>query len=110
MFEFVPVIGADVIPHLTMFISLIGAVACSFLALIFPPLCNIAVANAGDKGDNKYGLFKWRLIMDVLTLVFGTIGFFTGTYASVYEIYGAFREVTIVTNNTNSTIQASFLS
>ncbi|XP_025420636.1 proton-coupled amino acid transporter-like protein CG1139 isoform X2 [Sipha flava] len=103
-------IGADVIPHLTMFISLIGAVACSFLALIFPPLCHIAVVNAGDRGDNKYGLFKWQLVMDALTLAFGTIGFFTGTYASVYEIYGAFRGVTIVTNSSDSTTQASFLS
>lgn len=93
----VSVIAADVIPHLSLFISMMGAVASTFLALIFPPLCHMAVTSADD------GLFNWRLAMNCVTLMLGALGFVTGTYASVYEIFGAFQKVTVTAAVTNTT-------
>jgi len=98
----VSVVAADVIPHLSLFISMMGAVASTFLALIFPPLCHMAVTSAGD-GGNGYGLFNWRLVMNCVTLVLGALGFVTGTYASVYEIFGAFQKVAVIAAVTNTT-------
>lgn len=95
-------IAADVIPHLSLFISMMGAVASTFLALIFPPLCHMAVTSADD-GGNGYGLFNWRLAMNCVTLVLGALGFVTGTYASVYEIFGAFQKVAVAAAVTNTT-------
>lgn len=81
------VVLADVIPHLSLFISLMGAIASTFLALIFPPLCHMAVVTGDRVGHGRY---RWRLLMNGLTLTLGAVGFVTGTYASVYEVWGAF--------------------
>lgn len=87
------------IPHLNLFISLLGAVASTFLALIFPPLCHMAVVG----GDAGYGRYRWRLVMNGLTLTLGAVGFVTGTYASVYEICGVFQRTTGVVAATAAT-------
>lgn len=34
---------AELVPHLALFISLIGAIACTSLALLFPPIIDILV-------------------------------------------------------------------
>lgn len=34
---------AELVPHLALFISLIGAVACTSLALLFPPFIDLLV-------------------------------------------------------------------
>lgn len=34
---------AELVPHLALFISLVGAVACTSLALLFPPVIDILV-------------------------------------------------------------------
>ncbi|XP_015365106.1 PREDICTED: proton-coupled amino acid transporter 2-like isoform X2 [Diuraphis noxia] len=99
-------IAADVIPHLSLFISMMGAVASTFLALIFPPLCHMAVTSADD-GGNGYGLFNWRMVMNCATLMLGALGFVTGTYASVYEIFGAFQKVAVIDAITNTTAAAA---
>lgn len=108
MYWCVAVVAADIIPHLSLFISMMGAVASTFLALIFPPLCHMAVTGYSDIG---YGRFRWRLAMNVITLTLGAIGFVTGTYASIYEICGAFQNPTAVTsvnsNNNNLTMHAA---
>ncbi|XP_050421943.1 proton-coupled amino acid transporter 4-like isoform X2 [Adelges cooleyi] len=80
-------VAADVIPHLGLFISMMGAVASTFLALIFPPLCHMAVT-----GYEGYGRFRWKLLVNAITLILGAVGFVTGTYASVYEICDAFQK------------------
>lgn len=77
---------AEVIPRLGLFISLVGAVSSTGLALIFPPLSDIAVR----KKEHDFGFCSWRFFMDILTIILGLIGFFTGTYASVHEIIKAF--------------------
>lgn len=67
---------------------MMGAVASTFLALIFPPLCHMAVTGYGSA---NYGPYGWRLMVNAITLLLGAIGFVTGTYASLYELWGAFQ-------------------
>ncbi|XP_025420609.1 proton-coupled amino acid transporter-like protein CG1139 isoform X2 [Sipha flava] len=106
-------LAADIIPHLNLFISLIGAVASTFLGLIFPPLCHMAVIGSDDSNVG-YGRFQWRLVMNIITLLLGGLGFATGTYASVYEICHEFQiplmsseaVTTAATSIVNSTLQA----
>ncbi|XP_064636410.1 proton-coupled amino acid transporter 1-like isoform X2 [Lineus longissimus] len=77
---------AAVIPHLELLISLIGALSSSSLALIFPPIIEIATYWP----DNKLGRYKWMLWKDILIVVFGLLGFVTGTFVSLKEIIVAF--------------------
>lgn len=67
------------VPHLDLLISLIGAFASSFLALIFPAVLEIATFNCG----------KVTLAKDWFIVLMGFVGFVTGTYASLVEIVDA---------------------
>ena len=68
-------------------ISLIGALSSSSLALIFPPIMEMLV-----RWPNKdYGKFYWRLIKDILIVLFGIVGFFAGTIVAIIEIVKAFE-------------------
>ena len=99
------------LPDLGDLISLVGAVASSALALIFPPLLHILVFIKDDSSmdsDQQNGLcakleqtlcvakmeqtlwltkvkkavYVW-VIKDVLIMVLGIVGFALGTYASI---------------------------
>lgn len=83
----VTVLAAEVIPHLALFISLVGAIASTFLALIFPPICHMVVWK-----DEGFGSLNWKLHMDIITIVLGLLGFVTGTYFSLYDIIVAFSK------------------
>lgn len=73
---------AAAIPKLDLFISLVGAFSSSFLALIFPPVLELITfwPNPG----------KWTVFKDVSIIIFGVIGFFAGTYASIESLVTAF--------------------
>ncbi|XP_068245460.1 proton-coupled amino acid transporter-like protein pathetic isoform X2 [Palaemon carinicauda] len=71
---------AAAIPNIGLFISLIGAVSSSALAVIFPPIME-AITFWPDKGKYNY-----RIIKAVLMVVFGLLTFVTGTITSVQEI------------------------
>lgn len=75
---------AAAIPNLGPFISLIGAVCLSTLGLIFPSMIELVVY--WDRPG--LGRFNWRLWKNLLLMVFGVIGFITGTYVSIREILG----------------------
>lgn len=79
------VILAALIPHLDLMISLIGAFASSALALIFPPMIEIITL-----WPDELGTFKWRLIKDIVIVIFGLIGFVTGTVTTVIRIIETF--------------------
>ena len=71
-------------PDLGDLISLIGALASSALALIFPALLEIlAFWPFGGEGHRQ--LEAW-LIKDVLIILLGAIGLLFGTYASLSNI------------------------
>lgn len=90
---------AVIVPDLGDLISLIGAVASSALALIFPPLMEILVF---VKPDNpiRFSL-SWRvvehaawIIKDILIMLLGVVGLMFGTYASIDGIVNFKQEDT----------------
>ncbi|KAF5301877.1 hypothetical protein FQR65_LT08709 [Abscondita terminalis] len=76
------VIIAIAIPNLGGFISLVGAVCLSTLGLIFPAVIDLVTFYE----DPGLGRFNWRLWKNVFLIIFGLIGFMTGTYVSIQEI------------------------
>lgn len=75
---------AEMVPHLALFISLMGAVACSALALLFPPIIDLLVASA--KNEVTIGC----VLKNVILLMFALLGFTTGTYSAVSDIIKSF--------------------
>ncbi|KAK0418287.1 hypothetical protein QR680_013477 [Steinernema hermaphroditum] len=75
---------AELIPHLSLFISLVGAFAGTVLALVFPPVIELLCCYA------KGGL-NWKIwLKNIFLLAFALLGFTTGTYASLVQIAEAF--------------------
>lgn len=79
------VLLAVAIPKLGLFISLVGAVGSSFLALIFPPILEVLTYGADDQGK-----YRWRLYKNAAIFLFGVTGFITGTYVAIWEIVLSF--------------------
>lgn len=77
---------AELIPHLALFISLIGAFSGASMALLFPPCIDLLVAYA------KHELSTATWTKDILLLCFAILGFTTGTYSSLAEIFKKFGE------------------
>lgn len=75
---------AELIPHLALFISLIGAFAGTALALLFPPIIDLLVH------WSQCTLTPRVWLLNLVLLIFGFIGFSTGTYASLLEIAKVF--------------------
>ncbi|XP_029172043.1 proton-coupled amino acid transporter 2-like isoform X2 [Nylanderia fulva] len=81
---FITFIMAEAIPKLGLFISLVGAVSSTALALIFPPIIEMIVC------WNNTGLSYFTMTKDVLIVLIGVLGFATGTYESVTAIIKSF--------------------
>ncbi|CDW56396.1 Aa trans domain containing protein [Trichuris trichiura] len=67
---------AELVPHLALFVSLVGALTCSSLALLFPPIMELLI----------------ELTKNILICLFGTIGCISGSYVSICQIVAAFRQ------------------
>ena len=80
-FHFLLVFLGALVPNIGLFISLVGAVSSSFLALIFPPV--IQTLTLWPLG---LGPYKWILWKNIFIIMFGFIGFVTGTYTSLEAI------------------------
>eukprot|EP00112_Aurelia_sp_Birch-Aquarium-sp1_P024378 Seg769.1 transcript_id=Seg769.1/GoldUCD/mRNA.D3Y31 product="Proton-coupled amino acid transporter 1" protein_id=Seg769.1/GoldUCD/D3Y31 len=72
------------LPQLDNFISLLGAVSSSALAIIFPPIFHMLTF----KG---YGLSCWSVLKDVFIIMIGITGFLFGTYTSIVAIIHGFE-------------------
>lgn len=72
---------AMVIPHLDLLIALIGALASSSLALIFPPI--IELLTLSSEGNRPSVLI---IVKDVAIMLLGLLGCITGTYAAILGI------------------------
>ncbi|XP_054756016.1 proton-coupled amino acid transporter 1-like isoform X2 [Lytechinus pictus] len=79
----ITMILAIAIPQLSLFISLVGAMASSTLALIFPPL--IEELTFGFHGYRTPTSIL-RLIKNAFICLFGLIGFGAGTFVSIQGI------------------------
>jgi len=79
-----PVILAEAIPKLGLFISLVGAVSSTALALVFPPMIEMIVC----WHNTSFGFFT--ITKDMIIILIGVLGFITGTYESVTSIVKSF--------------------
>ncbi|KAL2729438.1 proton-coupled amino acid transporter 1-like isoform X1 [Vespula squamosa] len=75
---------AEAIPELGLFISLVGAVSSTALALLFPPIIELVVC------WQNTNLSPFMVIKDVTIVLIGLLGFATGTYESITAIIKAF--------------------
>lgn len=80
------VILAEAIPFLNLFISLVGAVSSTALALIFPPVLEIVT----EMTDSQLG--TGVLVKNIVIILIGIVGCITGTYESVNSIAHAFGQ------------------
>lgn len=69
------------VPNLSLLLSLIGAVACTVLAFVFPPLLEFIVKSEGDLKLSNFVITKNTII-----LIFAFVGFASGGYCSIREI------------------------
>jgi len=77
-------ICAIAIPNLGDYISLVGAVSSSVLALIFPAIIDLLVFHEDDEGRRM----SWLCCMkNYFIILFGFVGFVAGTIVSVQQIY-----------------------
>lgn len=74
---------AESIPRLGLFISLMGAVSSTFLALVFPPLLDWSWRWEG-------GLSVGRHAANAAALLLGLLGSGWGAYAALTDIVKAF--------------------
>ncbi|XP_023343262.1 proton-coupled amino acid transporter 4 [Eurytemora carolleeae] len=78
---------AAAIPKLDLFISLVGAVSSSSLALMAPPILDSVTFWESEK------MTKGRLLKNCGIFIIGFVGFLTGTYVSLLQIVNYFRGV-----------------
>ncbi|XP_011056048.1 PREDICTED: proton-coupled amino acid transporter 1-like isoform X3 [Acromyrmex echinatior] len=81
---FITFILAEAIPKLGLFISLVGAVSSTALALMFPPMIEMIVC----WHNTNFGFFT--ITKDMIIILIGVLGFITGTYESVTSIVKSF--------------------
>ncbi|XP_011690625.1 PREDICTED: proton-coupled amino acid transporter 2-like isoform X2 [Wasmannia auropunctata] len=81
---FVTFIMAEAVPKLGLFISLVGAVSSTALALVFPPIIEMIVY----WHNTSLGFFT--IAKDVMIVLIGVLGFATGTYESLTSIIKSF--------------------
>ncbi|KAK6101228.1 Transmembrane amino acid transporter family protein [Brugia pahangi] len=72
---------AELIPHLALFISFVGAFSGSSMALLFPPFIDLLVSHS----RGKLVLKVW--LIDLTLLLFALIGLVAGTYTALIEIF-----------------------
>lgn len=90
-----PGVLAILIPRLDLVISLVGSISSSALALIFPPLLEIATYYTE-------GIHPLVIAKDVTISLFGFVGFVVGTYEALVELIAP---ATTVVNGTSIMVQ-----
>ncbi|XP_059059827.1 proton-coupled amino acid transporter-like protein CG1139 [Achroia grisella] len=78
---------AESVPELGLFISLVGAVSSTALALMFPPIIDMVL-----RSQQPDGLRLHTAVKDCAILLLGLVVFVTGTYESLASIVRAFRQ------------------
>ncbi|KHJ86637.1 transmembrane amino acid transporter protein [Oesophagostomum dentatum] len=77
---------AEMVPHLALFISLIGSFSGASMALLFPPCIEMLTRYAKGEITPKV----WA--KNIFLVCFALLGFTTGTYAALSEIFKKFAQ------------------
>lgn len=88
-FQAITVFIAAALPNIGPFVTLIGAVCLSTLGMMFPAV--IELVTFYEKPG--YGRFNWILWKNIFLILFGVVGFITGTYVSIEEFSQHLEEV-----------------
>lgn len=75
---------AEIVPNLGIFISLIGALCSTALALVFPPVLELVGLWGSSEG------IPWILVKNIGILVVALFGFGTGSFESIASIIKEF--------------------
>jgi solute carrier family 36 (proton-coupled amino acid transporter) len=78
---------AELVPNLSLLLSLIGSVCSTVLALVLPPLMEFIILSCSDGGVGWFVLVKNSMI-----LLISLVGFLTGGYESLSRIIETFFE------------------
>lgn len=73
---------AELVPNLSLLLSLIGALFCSVLVFIFPAIIELSTRKAQH---DKIGVFCW--IKNIIIMMMAVIGMVLGGGEAFYEIY-----------------------
>ncbi|OTF70402.1 hypothetical protein BLA29_011363 [Euroglyphus maynei] len=93
------VILAASIPELDLIIELIGAFACTSVAIIIPTVLHLVIFYERKNGLAK----KWLIIRNTTILIFGFLVLCTGTYFSLTGIVERFQTNSVDNNIVIST-------
>lgn len=75
-------IVAELVPNLTLLLSLVGSVFCSVLSFIFPILIDFVVMH---NQQNGVGWKTWA--KNIFILLFSIVGSSAGAYVSLREVF-----------------------
>lgn len=78
---------AELVPNLSLLLSLIGAVCSTVLALVLPPLMEFIILSCEEDGVGWFVFIKNTII-----LIISVIGFATGGYESLSKIIQTYFE------------------
>lgn len=78
---------SELVPLLNIFLSLIGAMCSSALALIFPPVIELVCAWNSSKGPSPFMLLK-----NIAIMLIAVLGLVTGTYESLNALFTALQK------------------
>lgn len=77
---------AELVPNLGLFISLIGSLCSTALALVFPPIIELIVKRDISSICARYSMY----LKNAIILILAMAGFVAGTYESLSEIIKEF--------------------
>ncbi|XP_072376599.1 proton-coupled amino acid transporter-like protein acs isoform X2 [Diabrotica undecimpunctata] len=77
---------AEIIPFLSLFISIVGSVSCTAMSMVFPVILEIASKKTSEE------LTTFIIVKDVFIIILSIIGMTTGAFVSLWDLTYAFRE------------------
>uniref|UniRef100_A0A6P7GAW9 Proton-coupled amino acid transporter 4-like isoform X2 n=1 Tax=Diabrotica virgifera virgifera TaxID=50390 RepID=A0A6P7GAW9_DIAVI len=77
---------AEVIPFLSLFISIVGSVSGTAMSMIFPVILEIASKKTSEE------LTTFIIVKDVFIIILSVIGMTTGAFVGIWDLTYAFRE------------------
>ncbi|KAH8262482.1 hypothetical protein KR026_008049, partial [Drosophila bipectinata] len=91
IFVLISTINAAAFPKLGPLLTLVGAFTISLLNIIFPAFMEICLL---FPAEYNYGMLKWKLVKDILLIIFGTFVLVLGSHSSIKEMINEWGEKT----------------